>query len=100
MSRFRTDEDFEKEKSRLLEIVVPHMLHPDLFPQPRLTLDEIAVLWAKDKDHVVTKMAICKAEQRVLAKLRAEFEKIGVHSVDDVLDTSRNREFGALRDEE
>jgi len=93
-TRFRTEEEFNKEKDRLLELVVPHRLHPDLFEAPKLALDEIAVLWAKDKDDVKTKMTICKIVQKALRHARAGLEKYGITSLDDALDITSDRERG------
>ena len=93
-TRFKTEEEFNREKDRLLELVVPHMLHPDEFEAPKLTQDEIAVLWAKDKNDVKTKMTICKFEQKVLRKLRAGLVEYGITSLDDALDITSGRERG------
>ena len=95
MSRFNTDEEFNREKDKILEKVIMWECHRNLCEQPiRLTLDEIAVLQAPDKDHVLSKMAICKVEQAALAKLRSGFKKIGINSLDDAIDNGSWRTVG------
>lgn len=93
MNRFKTDEEFNKAKDQILEKVVMWEFHRDLCEQPiRLTFDDLAILFAPDKDHILSKMAICKVEQKALSKLRSGLKKVGVDSLDDALDLGRYRE--------
>ena len=92
--RFSTQAEFDAEKDKLLELVVLHARRPDLFEAPRLTQDELAVLWAKDKDDVKTKMTVCKFEQKTLRKVKERLAEYGITSLDDALDLSKDRERG------
>lgn len=95
-----TEKQFETEKDRVMEMVVPYMLHPDLFPTPRLTLEDMAILEAIEDGTgakgVKTKMCMCKREKKIMDKLRLELAKTGVTSLDDVL-SSGSREFATVK---
>ena len=83
-----TKKQFETEKERILEMIIPYKLHPDLFPAPKGTLEDAAILWAiMDKTGakgVKTKMCMCKREKKILEKIRAKLVKAGIKSYDDV----------------
>lgn len=86
---------FEEEKDEVLEKVILHMLHPDQFAAPLLTHEEIATLWAKDEGDRMTKMAICKTEQRALKHLREGLAKIGITKFEDVFGVTANAKAAA-----
>ena len=86
---------YEEAYNRVLEKVIPHELHPDLFPAPRLTQEELALLWSNgDPNKVVTKMAVCKFEAKTLEKIKKALTKKcpDIKSVSDVFETDADRE--------
>ena len=95
-----TEKQFETEKERIMELVVPHMLHPDLFPAPSLTLEDMAILEAAQDGTgakgVKTKMCMCKREKKIMNKLRLELAKTGITGLGDVLSVG-NREFATVK---
>lgn len=71
----------------------------------RITLDEFAILTAAqdypDHNHmkeipVKSKMYYCKAEARVLDKLKAGLARYGINSLSDVMETSRGRSYATV----
>lgn len=92
---FKTDEEFNAAKDEILEKVVMWEFHRELCSQPiRLTFEDIAILWAPDKDHIMSKMGICKIEQKALSKLKSGLSKHGIKSLDDIFDNGSWRTIG------
>lgn len=87
-----TQTEFDRKKDEIMEEIVLHRLDPEHYTAPRLTQEEIAILWAKDKDDIKSKMAICKFEAKTLAKLKVALSKYGINSLDDAMDLGGMRE--------
>jgi len=82
----KTDmKDFKAKKKAVLEAVIPHMLDPETYPAPKISLEECAVLLARTPDSVPTRLAMSKAECSALAKMKEAFAKMGISRVSDVI---------------
>lgn len=64
-----TQEEFDHKKD---EVILKYLQHKPL------TLDETAIALAKDKDHILTKVAISYIEKTALAKLRKALKAKGL----------------------
>lgn len=78
------EKDFRERKTALLERVAPHMLDPDSYPMPRLSLEDCAILMAPSADRVPSRMTMCKAEHSALTKMREGLERLGVNGMSDI----------------
>lgn len=83
---YATEAEFQRDKDKLLEAVILHVRDPERFPDcPRLSLTEVAILMAKDKDDIKSKMKWCSVEAEILTKLRQKLAtRLGIKSVSDV----------------
>jgi len=89
----KTTEEYDRAKDEIIEKVILHMRRPDDFDCPRLTQDEISVLISKDKDHVLSKMTICKDEIKAMRKMRNGLRKYGIARLEDVFNTTKGHTY-------
>lgn len=83
MKKNRKD-SFQDMKREVLEKVAPYALRPDVYPLPKLSVEEVAILFTKNESDVMTRAAVTRLEKGALEKMRAMLAKTGISRMADV----------------
>ena len=76
---------FNEMKFAILEKVIPYYTNPAVYPMPKLSMEECAILLSPDFKHSISKNIICNTERSALKNIKRYFVKLGITSISDTL---------------